>query len=91
MIPSSSEGVPSRGLQGLRTECAAFQHNTKVTISFVRTSLPGHYFTTATLFHNTKTDLHSRGSPGQPAFHSQSYGFMKSSQEVRVSAKLVVT
>ena len=46
------------GLQGLRAECATFRNSTKVIASFVGTCLPDHPFTTVSLFHNTKTDLH---------------------------------
>ena len=46
------------GLQGLRSECATFKNSTKVIASFVGACLPDHPFTTASLFHNTKTDLH---------------------------------
>ena len=46
------------GLQGLRSECATFKNSTKVIASFVAACLPDHPFTTASLFHNTKTDLH---------------------------------
>ena len=46
------------GLQGLRTECATFPSSVEVLTNFVKASLPGHFFSTITLFHNTKTDLH---------------------------------
>ena len=46
------------GLQGLRSECATFKNSTKVIASFVGACLPDHPFTTVSLFHNTKTDLH---------------------------------
>ncbi|CAE7029847.1 unnamed protein product [Symbiodinium sp. CCMP2592] len=46
------------GLQGLRSECALFPSCIKLLTAFVRTFLPEHFFTTISLFHNTKTDLH---------------------------------
>ncbi|CAE7830851.1 unnamed protein product [Symbiodinium sp. CCMP2592] len=45
------------GLQGLRSECALFPFCVKLFTTFVRTFLPDHFFTTISLFHNTKTDL----------------------------------
>ncbi|CAE7811948.1 unnamed protein product [Symbiodinium sp. CCMP2592] len=53
------------GLQGLRSECALFPFCVKLFTTFVRAFMPDHFFTTISLFHNTKTDLHvdSRNHP----------------------------